>query len=300
MTLIFEYVRILWLQVLSLHWLLAGVANTLVLVLIGRVLLYGYREHSYLYQFEDRGRAKDNWVKALVPLAKHVKLQGYREALAIRLSRAGTRRDWDVNHFIASQILIAIVTAVVVFAFGVMLMGVGISWLLALVLLSLLLPYLKLSDLAACRFKAVNRDLSYFIDYLALAMGAGLDFNQAMMVVVADAPKSPLSDEFALILRNMRLGMSKAEALNEMERRLASPPLKLFVQTLVQGMELGSDVVLTLNVMSENLQQKRFQRAEESAGKISVKMMIPMMCFLMPAVMIVLLGPMALTYFMAG
>jgi tight adherence protein C len=127
-------------------------------------------------------------------------------------------------------------------------------------------------------------------------MGAGLDFTQGLERVVDDAPKSPLTDEFKLVLRNMRLGMSRSDALLEMERRLQSPVLKLFVQTLVQAMALGTDVGHTLSVISESLTQRRFQVAEELAGKISVRVMIPMMLFVMPAVMIILLGPMVLSY----
>jgi tight adherence protein C len=186
------------------------------------------------------------------------------------------------------------------FFFAGMLLGVAVVWWFPVVIIALLLPYLKLSDLAVTRYNACNSDLPYFIDYLSLAMGAGLDFNQSMATVVADAPKSPLSEEFALVLRNIRLGMSRADALLELERRLSSPPLKLFVQTMIQGMELGTDVVQTLASMSETLQQRRFQAAEEMAGKISVRMMIPMMCFVMPAVMIVLLGPMVLAYVQAN
>jgi tight adherence protein C len=90
--------------------------------------------------------------------------------------------------------------------------------------------------------------------------------------------------------------MSRADALLELENRMQSPVIKLFVQTMVQALELGTDVAQTLSVISETLSQKRFQLAEEMAGKISVRMMIPMMLFVMPSVLIVLLGPMVLSY----
>jgi tight adherence protein C len=76
--------------------------------------------------------------------------------------------------------------------------------------------------------------------------------------------------------------------------------VRQFVQTLIQAMELGTDTVKTLRAMSEQLQQKRFQLAEEKAGKISVRMMIPMLCFVLPSVGIMLFGPMMLAYFKNG
>ncbi len=290
----------IWRTILSAHWLFSGLANTMVLFVIARLVAFGYREHSYLYQFEDRAKAVDTWIDVILPFVRRLRLGRYRADVTVKLSRSGVRRGWDSSHFIASQLLLAGFAAVMSFVLLGLAVGFPFYVPLTLTVLMMILPYLKLSDLASSRFNACNRDLPFFIDYLGLAMGAGLDFNQALSTVVADAPKSPLVDEFAVVLRNMRLGMSRAEALQELERRLSSPPIKLFTQTLVQGMELGTDVVQTLGVMSETMQQRRFQRAEENAGKISVKMMIPMMVFVMPAVMIVLLGPMILTYLKAG
>ncbi len=276
--------------------LLAGLANTMILFVVARLVAVGYREHSYLYQFQDRAKTLDAWIKFMLPVARHFKLRRYRADVTLKLSRSATRRGWNADHFIASQILLGIVTGGVSFVLLSLVLGVPFFLPLAAGAIATLFPYLKLSDLASSRYNAVNRDLPFIIDYLSLAMGAGLDFNRAMATVVKDAPSSPLVDELDLVLRNMRLGMSRAEALEEMDRRLDSQSLRLFVQTLIQGMELGTDVVTTLAAMSETLQQRRFQRAEEAAGKISVRMMIPMMGFVMPAVMIVLLGPMILAY----
>lgn len=75
-----------------------------------------------------------------------------------------------------------------------------------------------------------------------------------------------------------------------------TPSLRLFLHTLVQGIEMGTDMLGTLQNLSQVFQTKKFQKAEEDAGKISVQMMIPMMVFVMPSVMIVLLGPLVLQY----
>jgi tight adherence protein C len=282
----------LWHGLLSTSWLLKGVANALVLLVFGRLFLFGWREHAYLYQLDDRERAFDTWIQALLPVVRRLGLPKYRRHVAQCLARAGNRRGWDTDHFLASQVLYGGVAALATWILCVMLLDWSVVTVVLAGGMALILPYFKLSDLASVRFRSVNRDLPYFIDYLTLAMGAGLDFNQALARVIEDAPASPLGEEFAGALRNIRLGMSRSEALMEMERRLESPSLKLFVQTMVQAMALGSDVAVTLRVMAETLQQKRFQAAEELAGKISVRMMLPLMGFVLPAVMIILLGPM--------
>jgi tight adherence protein C len=81
---------------------------------------------------------------------------------------------------------------------------------------------------------------------------------------------------------------------------MENPNLKLFLQTLVQAMEMGTDVNQTLTALSDTFRTKRFQYAEEMAGKISVRMMVPMLLFILPAVMIMLIGPMILNSPLGG
>ena len=289
-----EMLSTLWHDAIELSWLISAVVNAIVIYLMARLILYGYREHSYLYQFEDRERALDNWIKVLLPLVRRAPLRRYRAMLTRDLHRSALRRSWDSSHFIAFQAVYGGAALVISYILFVVLLDQSFMWCVIAAVAAALFPLIKLNDVASRRFVSTRRDLPYFIDYLALAMGAGLDFSQALLTVVVDAPKSPLADEFAVVLRNTKLGMSRAEALLEMEQRMDSPQLKLFVQTMVQAMELGTDVVRTLVTMSETFQQKRFTMAEEMAGKISVRMMLPLMAFLMPAVMIILLGPMLL------
>lgn len=286
----------IWRNVTSWHWLLDGVANTLILFVIARLVIFGYREHSYLYQLDSGSKMLDAWIDVVLPLIKRLNMPRYRAHVDMLLSRSGIRKGWSADHFIASQAIYAGGVFVVAFILLKIVLGFSAALPVLAGMLATLFPYLKLYDIATTRYVSCNRDLPFVLDYLCLAMGAGLDFNQAMKVVIDDAPRSPLIEEFELVMRNTRLGMSRADALIEMDRRLSSPVVKQFVQTLVQGMELGTDIVRTIKSLSERIQQKRFQLAEEKAGKISVRMMIPMMCFVMPAVMIILLGPMMLAY----
>jgi len=286
--------------VLGGWWLWSGVAHGLVFFLIGRMLVYGYREHSYLYQIETKNRVTDNWVQVLLPYVQRIRAARYREFIDRNLSRAGTRLDWNSSHFIASQILYASAAGVIAYLFLGVMLGISILLVMAVTVSAAFLPVLRLSDLATSRYRSCTRELPFFIDYLNLAMGAGLDFNRGLSTILADVKASPLRDEFAIVMRNMKLGVSREDALMEMQRRMDTPGLKLFVQTLVQAMKMGSDVGTTLGILSETIQSKRFQEAEEKAGKISVKMMIPMMVFVMPATMIILLGPMILQWLSAS
>ena len=277
---------------INTSWILDGVASGFVIYVVGNLILYGYREHRYLYQFEDQKRAIQTWVKFLRPFALTIQSKRYQAWIKERKSQAAFMPEWDIYDFIAYQILLALVTGIVSFIAFVTLLGGTITIPLGAAAAAFVYPLLSISDAGAKRQRSCFKDLPFFIDYLCLAMGAGLDFTQSLGVVLEDAPITPLSREFAVALKNMRLGMTRAESLNNMDSRMANPNLKLFLQTVIQAMELGTDVNQTLTALSDTFRAKRFQYAEEMAGKISVKMMIPMMVFILPAVIIMLIGPM--------
>lgn len=275
-------------------WILDGVASGFVIYVVANIIWYGYREHRYLYQFEDHKRAIQTWIKFLRPIALSVQWPRYQKWIKLRKSQAAFMPDWDAYDFIAYQILLALTAGIVSFIAFVTLLGAPVAIPLAIAAAAYCYPLISISDAGVKRQRSCFKDLPFFIDYLCLAMGAGLDFTQSLTIVLEDAPQTPLSKEFSIALKNMRLGMTRAEALVMMDKRMENPNLKLFLQTMVQAMELGTDVNQTLIALSDTFRAKRFQHAEELAGKISVRMMIPMLLFILPAVMIMLIGPMIL------
>ncbi len=276
-------------------WTLDGFTSALVFYIVFRVLHYGFREHRYLYNLEDSDQTIETWVKFVRPLARRVTWVPYHEWIKLKKSQAAFKPAWDTFDFIAYQLVLTGLVGLLAYLSLTMLLGLPFSIAVAAAASAYFYPLISIHDVAAKRQTSCYRDLPFFIDYLCLAMGAGLDFNQSLQSVLGDAPKSPLADEFAVAMKNMRLGLSRAEALHAMDQRLENPSLKLFLHTLIQAMELGTDVTQTLTALSDTFRTKRFQFAEEQAGKISVRMMIPMLFFVLPAVMIMLLGPMILT-----
>jgi Flp pilus assembly protein TadB len=281
-------------------WILDGLAASVVIWVTLKLAAYAYKEHRYLYQFEDTKRAVQIWIKFLRPLAMFFQHKRYQQWITTRKSQAAFMPEWDVFDFIAYQIFLALIAGIITFIALVTLMGLAGSFAVGAAGAGFVYPLISISDAGAKRQRSCFKDLPFFIDYLCLAMGAGLDFTQALAVVLDDAPKSPLSKEFSMALKNMRLGMSRSDALILMDKRMENPNLRLFLQTLVQAMELGTDVNVTLSALSDTFRTKRFQHAEEMAGKISVRMMIPMLVFILPAVMIMLIGPLILNSPLAG
>lgn len=285
---------------INTSWILDGIASGVVIYVVANLVWYGYREHRYLYQFEDQKKAVETWIKFLRPAALSFQSKRYLEWIKLRKSQAAFMPEWDVFDFISYQILLALAAGVIAFIAFVTLLGGTIAIAVGAAAAAFVYPLISISDAGAKRQRSCFKDLPFFIDYLCLAMGAGLDFTQSLEVVLEDAPKSPLAREFSISLKNMRLGMTRAESLTMMDQRMENPNLKLFLQTMVQAMELGTDVNQALSALSDTFRAKRFQYAEEIAGKISVKMMIPMLLFILPAVMIMLIGPMVLNSPLTG
>jgi tight adherence protein C len=104
-----------------------------------------------------------------------------------------------------------------------------------------------------------------------------------------------LSEELQLVNLEMRIGKTRIEALRELARRTGLEDIKSLVAMLVQTDRFGTSVAQSLRVFSDDLRTKRRQRAEEMSAKTTVKMVPPLIFFIFPALMVVILGPAVIT-----
>ncbi len=275
-----------------------GLATLLILNL--RVVRRFSAANPDLFSFHDAYILQAGWTARILPWTRANKFYRYKNFLKKNLVLIGKNSEFADQEFIATQIVLSLFLLCLVTLFSV----VTFSWQPMLFFLAVFAgcfyPFLQLTDQSRKVLVSCHRDLPFLLDYLSLAMGAGLEMTQALEVVIADSSASPMRDHFDIVFKQIKLGKSRAEALEDFNTRVDHPGIKIFTQTLIQGLELGTDIVKTISTISETLQQKRFQMAEEMAGKISVRMMVPMMCFIMPSVMIILLAPMILSYIQQG
>jgi tight adherence protein C len=110
----------------------------------------------------------------------------------------------------------------------------------------------------------------------------------------------PLRDEFSTFLAELRIGKTRAEALEAMGERVGLPQLSAFLSALIQTERLGSGLGRTLRVQAEQLRTERFQRAETLAGEAPVKMLIPLVLFIFPTIWIILAGPLVYEWVWGG
>lgn len=153
-----------------------------------------------------------------------------------------------------------------------------------------LLPVYWLRIKIRGRKNKILRALPDALDMLTIGVEAGLAFESAM-VRVGEKWDNVLSREFRRAVAEMRVGMSREDALTRMAERCGVPELSTFVAVLVQSSQLGVSIAQVLHTQAGEMRLKRRQRAEELARQAGVKMIIPLALFVLPALFVVILGP---------
>lgn len=189
---------------------------------------------------------------------------------------------------------LSVVVALVVGGVVALVTQRGGSQLLLILILALCLGYFIpekwLSGRIARRKNEILRALPNAIDLLNVSIEAGLGFDGAVARIV-DKSMGPLSDEFLRVLREMRLGKTRVEALRDMAARTDVPELSGFVAAVYQAEELGASLTTVLRVQGQMIRSKRRMRARETAAKLPVKMLFPLILFIFPSIFIVVIGP---------
>lgn len=166
---------------------------------------------------------------------------------------------------------------------------VVLAALFGVILLSLI-PSMELTQAMEARRRAIGRALPDTLDLLVTTVEAGLGFEAALARVI-EGKEDPLAAEIRLALARMRYGQTRGEALREMGRRTGVDDLSRFASAVAQADELGTAMGGVLRSQSTLLRRLRLLRSEEAAAKVPVKMLIPMVMFIMPGLFLLVLGP---------
>lgn len=157
-------------------------------------------------------------------------------------------------------------------------------------LIGLYLPNLWLSSKVSARQKAIARALPDTLDMMSICVDAGLGFEAAIQKVAYQS-NNELALELRRVISEIRVGVSRGDALRHLAERTQVPDVASFVAVLVQADRLGIAIRNVLTTQSVQMRIQRRQRAEEEAGKAPIKMMIPLALFIFPSMFAVILGP---------
>jgi tight adherence protein C len=175
-------------------------------------------------------------------------------------------------------------------------MVMGLSMVVTLVfvigasLAGYLAPNLYLYQRAYDRADKLRRALPDAIDLLTISVESGLGFDAAVSQVARNT-EGPLADEFARMLQEMQIGLSRTDALRSLAERTNLPDLRAFVSAMVQADAFGIPIGQVLRVQSSEIRVKRRQWAEEAAQKVPVKILVPLIFCILPCLFIAVLGP---------
>jgi tight adherence protein C len=210
-----------------------------------------------------------------------------------RLASAGYPLDMGVEEFIGIRIIMSLVFAA---GFG-LISGSMLGGLIAGGVIGYLYPGFWLSDRIAHRKKVIARDLPFAVDLLAVAVDAGLGLDSAISRIIHKGKKGLLRDVLNDMLNEVRLGKSRNDAFRCVADRVSVRELSSFVSTLQMAERFGTSVGQILRVLSHQTRLAKLQKAEATALKAPVKMVFPMVLFIFPTILIMLLGPVLLNHF---
>jgi tight adherence protein C len=209
-----------------------------------------------------------------------------------QINYAGNPPNWPADRVLETQGMAMILAGVLGAVLGFL--GNGLLGLLAGLLLGIAvglgLPYLLVWNAAQRRQDQIRKDLPDALDLLTLSVEAGQGFDAAMSQVAASMT-GPIAREFARTLQEMQMGRRRADALRAISDRTSIPEFRIFVTAIVQAGELGIPIAGVLREQASEMRLHRRQRAQEAARKVSVKMIFPMILLLLPAMLVVLIGP---------
>lgn len=161
-------------------------------------------------------------------------------------------------------------------------------------------PAIWLHDTIQGRRRALLKALPFFLDIVTLCVEAGLNFQGALHQAVLKGPKGVMRDEFQRVMRDIRAGKPRAEALRALAQRLKETPVTNFVASVIQAERLGMNLGPVLRAQADQQRIERFLRAEKLAMEAPVKMLFPLIAFIFPCTFIVLFFPIVVKFMEAG
>ncbi len=210
-----------------------------------------------------------------------------------RLAMAGNPANMGTSEFLGLKAVVALVVAVIAFVvFGVVDQNpmFGIAMGVLAIGIGFMAPEFWLGRRIKGRQRQILRGIPDTLDLLTISVRAGLGFDAAL-AKVTEKMRGPLPDEFRRGLAEIRMGKTRREALRAIVARTEVPALTSFIGAVIQAEQLGVSISKVLQVQSEQLRIERRQRAEEMAAKAPIKMLLPLVGCIFPALFVVILGP---------
>ena len=229
----------------------------------------------------------------LVPAIRgNPKFDNWRLKYKRKIISGGLKDELTSDEFIAFKFMLIAVFPLI----GGFLNALSIAdipgWVIAVLpVIGYIYPDLWVDSQITERHKLVIKSLPFVVDLLALSTEAGLDFIGAIQKVVEKAAPSPFIDELEQVLKEIKVGSARGEALREMAYRINLQEVNSFVAVLCSADAMGASIGKVLRQQSEQIRVLRFVKAEKAGAIANQKLMFPTFCLILPAIIIVMGAP---------
>jgi tight adherence protein C len=254
-----------------------------------------------------RAQAKESaageLIRKAVPALSKLTMPGSDQAqsnIKLKLAAAGYRRPHAATLFLASKSLLAVIGLIAGAVAGVT-THMQLATLAGLVAFctgaGLVLPDVWLSITVSNRRQKIRYGLPDTLDLLVVSVESGLALDAALKRVGDEmGPVHPeLSEELRIATMEAQMGLRRNEALENLARRTGVEEVRSLVSVIIQAEKFGTSIAKALRNQADAQRVKRRQAAEERAQKTAVKLMFPLVLFIVPAIAVVVAGPAALS-----
>ncbi len=222
------------------------------------------------------------------------------ESAEKKITQSGVGYLLNAEQFIALRIISAIIAPGLALFVMICLDNFQPIWFVFMPILGFMFPIIWLSDTRKKRNDNVIRTLPVYLDFMTMCVEGGLNLQGALGQAMEKAPAGPLRNEFAIVLRDLRSGLSRADSLRRMAERLDIPEITSFVSSIIQAEKMGASLATVLRVQSDQRRNERFQRAEKLAMEAPIKLVGPLIMFIFPVTFIVLGFPIVMKFMGEG
>ena len=252
---------------------------------------------SYMEEGKPLAKPVNAWEKFLGRLGKNIPMRPQDYGKYMKMLIAGGIRKDKYSIFMGSKILLTIFLPLSYLA----LYGIPVEKnaamrslvAIAFAITGFLIPSFWLINKVKKRKIRIFHDLPNVLDLMTVCVEAGLGIDSAIVKLSEDPQfrKSPLATEMRIAVQETLAGKPRLEALRDMGDRTMVEDLKSFAAMLIQTERLGTSVAQSLRVHADSLRTTRIQRAQEEAAKTTVKIVFPLVFFILPAMFVVMLVP---------
>ncbi len=224
----------------------------------------------------------------------------YLELLEKRLNHTGVAYLLTPEQFVALRIMSAVIVTGLTAFMLFLLRSPEVIWVFLAPIGGFFFPDVWLHDTRKRRQGAIVRQLPIYLDFITMSVEAGLNMAGALAQAREKGPAGPMRSELTIVLRDIRSGSSRAEALRRMADRLNITEITSFVSAVIQAERMGSSLGTVLRTQAEQRRSERFQRAEKLAMEAPVKLIGPLILFIFPVTFIVIGFPLYMKFMAEG